>query len=341
MPPVSTLPDVVAHADWGSAPDKRWLVRAVREGGPYRALSPEPAGPLDTLLTRLQADTDPGACVFVGFDFPIGLPAAYARRAGVEDFLDVLARLGQGPWAEFFDIAERPDQVTRHRPFYPRRSGKKGEVRHQHLLDGLGFSSMQELLRTCERRTATRGDACVLFWTLGGNQVGRAAIIGWRDVLGPALRDGATSVSVWPFHGPLAALLAPGRVVVAETYPAEFYGHLGVAFRAGRAGGKRSQADRRASAAALLDRLAQLGVVLDPGLRAQIEDGFGPSPAGEDPFDAVVGLVGMLNVLLGGRPAGEPDEANVRSLEGWILGQASGQPSEKANPLSAAVGGPS
>jgi len=35
--------------------------------------------------------------------------------------------------------------------------------------------SGKDLLRLCERATPDRGDACMLFWTLGGNQVGKAA----------------------------------------------------------------------------------------------------------------------------------------------------------------------
>src|ERR1700721_2243563 len=102
----------------------------------------------------------------------------------------------------------------------------------------------------CERRTSTRGDTCVLFWTLGGNQVGRAAIIGWRDVLGPALRCYPTQVLIWPFQGTLGSLLAPSRIVFAETYPTEFYRHLDVTFprsKAGKKSGKRVQNDRQAN----------------------------------------------------------------------------------------------
>ena len=61
---------------------------------------------------------------------------------------------------------------------------------------------------------------------------------------------------------------------------------------------------------------------LDPTLNTQIQQGFGPSPDGEDRFDAVIGLLGMLNVLIGGRPSGEPTSVPVQVLEGWILGQA-------------------
>jgi hypothetical protein len=52
-----------------------------------------------------------------------------------------------------------------------------------------------------------------------------------------------------------------------------------------------------------------------------ILDGFGPSPEGEDPFDATVGLLGMINVSLGYKPPGEPDDKVTRKIEGWIFGQ--------------------
>ena len=64
-------------------------------------------------------------------------------------------------------------------------------------------------------------------WTLGGNQVGKAAISGWRELLAPARRAGI-DVGRWPFDGALAALLSTRRFVVAETYPGEVYEHLGL-----------------------------------------------------------------------------------------------------------------
>ena len=56
----------------------------------------------------------------------------------------------------------------------------------------------------------------------------KAEIAGWSEVLIPALR-GALDVALWPFEGLLAELLAPGRSVVAETYPAAtiVFPHLG------------------------------------------------------------------------------------------------------------------
>jgi hypothetical protein len=55
-------------------------------------------------------------------------------------------------------------------------------------------------------------------------------------------------------------------------------------------------------------------------IKALLDDGFGSDEVGEDKFDAVVGLLGMLDVVLGGRDGGTP-HADVRAVEGWILGQ--------------------
>jgi hypothetical protein len=122
-------------------------------------------------------------------------------------------------------------------------------------------------------------------------------------------------------------------VVIAETYPAEFYTHLGVTFARGlgqKAGkpprltwGKRVQFDRVANASVLLAWARAAHVRLAPALRAEIRDGFGSSADGEDRFDTTVGLLGMLNIVLKRRPPGEPEDDGVRKIEGWILGQAS------------------
>jgi hypothetical protein len=308
---------VVAHADWGSQPGKRWLARARREGASWRVEAPSPVAAPDRLLAALAAEAGPRGGVLVGFDFPIGLPLAYARRACVRDFRTLLPTLGE----PFFDVAERPEEISVLRPFYPARPGGAAQAQ---LVEGLGVASIDELLRVCERATPARRAAAPLFWTLGAQQVGKAAITGWRDVLIPALR-GAVDVAVWPFDGSLAELVAAGRIVVAETYPAEYYGHLGVDLAApaeGGARGKRVQAVRAAQAARLVGFANELSLELAPGLRAQIEDGFGSKADADDRFDATVGILGVLDVVLGRRPAGEPGDPELRRIEGWILGQA-------------------
>ncbi len=192
---------------------------------------------------------------------------------------------------------------------------------------------MDELRRLCELAHFGRRAASPLFWTLGGQQVGKAAITGWREMLGPALQA-PPQVVLWPFAGPLEALLQEETTVVAETYPAEFYTHLGISkilrqpVKSGSASqtrrGKRSRESRRACCCPLLDWAQEAGVSLQPELETEIRTGFGPTPQAEDRFDAVIGLFGMLNILLGNHPAGPPPGAistNCIKIEGWIFGQ--------------------
>lgn len=315
-------PALVAHADWSIHPQKRWLARAVGlKSGRYRALAPEQAGDPATLIDRLSRQAGNGP-LFLGFDLPIGVPLAYARLVAVDDFLALLPELGQGQWRTFYQVADYPEQISLFRPFYPNRPGG---ARRQQLLDGLGLKSMDELWRRCELAQPDRRAATPLFWTLGAQQVGKAAIAGWREILGPAMRNRDSRVAIWPFAGRLANLLDIGGVVVAETYPAECYTHLGVGFGSAKPGlksGKRVQADRAANGRRLLEWASSQEVELEPAPAAAIVDGFGGGSAGEDPFDALVGLFGMLNVIFGQRPAGWPADPALRRVEGWILGQA-------------------
>jgi hypothetical protein len=154
-----------------------------------------------------------------------------------------------------------------------------------------------------------------------------------RDLLVSALRSEEQEIALWPFNGDLDDLLHRNRIVIAETYPAEFYGHLGVTFSPSCAGvpsGKRVQAERVANATPLVGWASRTDVELEPNLLAELADGFGSKTSGEDRFDAMVGLLGMLNVVLGNRAAGEPSDRQTRSIEGWIFGQA-------ASPRAAAL----
>ncbi|MDX1612746.1 MAG: hypothetical protein R3300_00475 [Candidatus Promineifilaceae bacterium] len=314
-PPTAARVDLLAHADWSKRPGKRWLARAVRTAdGRYLAHAPEPVAEAATLLDRLRAAAGPRGRVLVGFDFPLGLPLAYARRVGIDEFIAALPRLGQGSWHTFYQVAERPDQISVRRPFYPQRPG--GTLR-QHLLEGLGLREWADLLRYCERARPGRRAAAPLFYTMGAQQVGKAAISGWQEVLAPALQKG---VLLWPFQGSLFELLRPGLTVVAETYPAEVYEWLGIAFRPGKVG-KGDRTARRQRAAALFRWAERRSVQLSPALAEAIHAGFPADRGRDDGFDAAVGLFGLLEVILGYRPAGEPADADIRAIEGWILGR--------------------
>lgn len=309
-------PSLLVHADWSTSPEKRWAAQARLANGRYTLTPPQPVGPLSAWLAQLQESAG-GGPVLIGLDFPIGLPLAYAQQAGIDRFLDWLPQAGQGRWRDFYRPAETADQISVQRPFYPQRPGG---TKQQHLLDGLHASHIDALRRQCDRPQPGRRAAAPLFWTMGAQQAGKAAISGWRDLIAPALANPALPVSVWPFSGPLHTLLRPGRIVLAETYPAEVYGWLGVSF-AGR-GGKRARPARRANAAALLAAARAADAAPSATLRAAIADGFGPLAAGEDRFDAVTGLLGMLQIVLEKRPLHEPTAPHIRHVEGWILGQA-------------------
>jgi hypothetical protein len=311
------LPALIAHADWSTDPRKRWITVARRDGERYRLGEPEAVGEVPSLLERL-AEQAPGGPVVAGFDFPIGVPIAYARRAGIDRFLDALPRFGTGPWEAFYDIAGTPDEIGARRPFYP---AGRGGTSQAHLVAGLGVTDMRDLLRECDRGGAGQRTACCVFWTLGGQQVGRAAIAGWRGLLAPALAAAAGEVGIWPFQGSLDHLLARRRVVVVESYPAEACVHLGLT-APGWGWSKQCRADRRARAAALRGWAARRDAVLARRLLAEIDDGFGPGDGGDDRFDSVVGVMSMIDVILGHRPEGAPARSSVRAIEGWIFGRA-------------------
>lgn len=308
-------PSVVAHADWSTDAKKRWCAIAVFDAdGCYQSDAPELVGDLATYFSRLQGRAGTDAAVLCGFDFPIGLPAGYASRAGLTGFPDALLRFGQDPWRDFFSPAPTEQAISIRRPFYPQRPG--GTKKH-HLVSGLDLQNARELYRSCDLHPH-RGPAEALFWLIGPKQVGRAAITGWQDLLAPAMRSDSPP-SIWPFDGRLTELLARPGVIVAETYPAEVYRHLDLGIR-GNGRSKRCQADRAADAGALAAWARTNRVRLTNPLHTEILDGFGGGSDGEDRFDAVVGLFGMLNVVLGNRPSGEPDDETVQ-IEGWILGQ--------------------
>lgn len=307
-------PAIVVHCDWSLVPRKRWMAVARRNGGRWAIGPPEPVGEVASLFGRLAARAGEEGPLFAGFDFPIGLPRAYGERTGLPDFRAALAAFGTGDWSEWYDVSRTPGEISIRRPFYPARPGGR---RKAHLIDGLGIGA-DALLRDCERRTARRNAACSLFWTLGGNQVGKAAITGWRDLLAPA----AARLSLWPFDGTLAELLARGGVVIAETYPGEAHGQIGLPRPRGWS--KRRQSDRAALAHRLQDWLDGRDADPGPGLHETIATGFGRGPEGEDRFDAVIGLFGMLDVLAGRLPPDPPRDPALRRWEGWILGQRPG-----------------
>jgi hypothetical protein len=300
----------VVHADWSTSPGKRYFVEAWRNGDEWLVDAPQRVGPVDLFVAGLVGGTQP---TLAGFDFPIGVPASFGRKTGFGEFIHALQHFGRDSWSGFYDVAERAEDVSYRRPFYPRKPSSS--ARQSHLLAGLELEDITALRRQCERATSNRRAACPLFWTLGGNQVGKAAISGWLEVVQPARKAGAR---LWPFDGELVPLAEAGGLVICETYPAEAYAHVGVRFRPGAS--KRCQNDRREATANLLGRCRAHRVHLTEALEEAFAAGFGCAKAGEDPFDAAVGLLGMIEVVEG-RRAAAPASTEAPEWEGWILGQ--------------------
>jgi hypothetical protein len=319
---ISELPTCVLHADWSVHPYKRQMAAAWLEpNGSYTAHAPISVPNPALLLPELRATIGPSGCALIGFDFPIGLPIIYAQKTGVTDFTTALGKFGQGKWMDFYQVAKTPADISLFRPFYPARPGYAAQ---SHLLQGLGVDHIDQLRRVCELAKANRRAAAPIFWTLGGQQVGKAAISGWRDVLAPALKNQPQHFRLWPFHGSLPDLLRPGTITAAETYPAEFYTPLQVTFstrRRGQKSGKRSLVDRLANADNLMDLAARLDIQLSSELENTIRAGFGAALQAEDAFDAVVGLLGMFMVVRGQLPASVHLPVPIANVEGWILGQ--------------------
>ena len=288
------------------------MALAHRTAAGWCLAAPVPVGDVATLFDRLR-DEAAGGAVALGVDLPLGLPRAYvARHVREADFPTFLRGLAARPG--FFDVCATLSEITPDRPFYPAR-GIKGMTRAAHAA-ALGLDGPAGLSRACDRATAERPAGAPLFWTLGANQTGKAAIAAWRDLFIPALAS-PTPMRLWPFDGDFCDLLAPGAVVVAETYPAEALRHLGLRLT----GSKRRQGDRAALAGKLGAAMARLGVRPDAALTALMNDGFGARPDGEDRFDCVLGVLAVLNVLAGHRPDTPPNDPWLRSWEGFVLGQ--------------------
>jgi hypothetical protein len=101
-----SLPRVIAHCDWSIHPGKRWMAVALpnadRTG--WQIGLPEPVGVTATFLEQLGTRSTAPGPVLVGVDFPIGVPAAYGAATGLANFAALLATVGSGAWARWFDV---------------------------------------------------------------------------------------------------------------------------------------------------------------------------------------------------------------------------------------------
>ena len=60
----------------------------------------------------------------VGFDFPIGIPASYARLIGATEFKSFLSQLGRGNLTDFYRVCSRRLRDIEVPPFLPVQTGR-------------------------------------------------------------------------------------------------------------------------------------------------------------------------------------------------------------------------
>ena len=188
---------------------------------------------------------------------------AYAERAGVTRFLEVLPRLGHGQWADFFGVADLAGEISIGRPFYPTHStGQRSQATgSSHHRAGLADERSAAAMRA--RPAEPLG--CMSAVLDGRWQPGRQGRVGGMGDAAIASADDA--LSYWPFDGSFDELIESCQTVVAETYPAEFYRHFGLP----RVVSKRRQASRVAPCARLRQAAEDLGIRLTPALSEQID----------------------------------------------------------------------
>jgi hypothetical protein len=285
--------ETIFHADWSCEPGKRWAATALRTSGGWSVSAPQRIDSSANVLGLIHKAQHRGRNALFGFDFPIGLPLAYGKQTNFTGFVEALSQFGFREWDRFFDVADHPDEISITRPFYPQSPGVGRK--HAHMFEPLNVNSIDDLRRFCERKTPHRPAACPLFWTLGGNQVGKAA-------------------------GSLQYLSRSNGCVICETYPREAYNHLGISFRTNES--KKKQEHRKRVLTNISSWAEERAIAFTPTAKAQVIDGFGQSKSGEDAFDAFVGLLAMIEVIENRRPEQStfaPREVTI--WEGWILGQ--------------------
>ena len=278
----------------------------------YLVFSPEPVGEISALIARIERCLPKEGTALLGFDFPIGLPRSYAEKVGLSAWRQALRLFGSSDWNHFYELSDRP---SLRQPFFPLSKQKSGKLKTQ-LAETLGYRNLDELLRRCDKKTQSRPKAECLFFTLGVKQVGAGTIVGWRDVLAPAM----DMIRFWPFDGDLNNLLCEPGIAVAEIYPGEAYTHLDISIGAGTGLSKRRREDRRKACEHLLETVTSDCIKFSEAAKSWIQWGF----EHEDDFDAMVGLLSMFQVVTGEPGSGLPaDDPAVRTIEGWILGQQS------------------
>ncbi|MEQ9347102.1 MAG: methyltransferase type 12 [Thalassospira sp.] len=300
------------HADWSMSAKGRWVAKARRSDHGWVIHAIEPVGMLHQFRQSLS-DLGHDQTIWLGLDMPIGFLDAWYDGANIKDFTSLLPVLETDEWQEFFDVCQSPDEIRHIRPFYPQSSGIKGSVKRDDLIKALGLSDFDELHRACEFPTTQRNAACPPFWTLGANQVGKGMLHGLKHLIMPGHADG---FNVWPFSGDLENCSKSPGVTLIETYPGEIYRWLSDTSELT----KSTQESRKKYLHKLRDNAKTKGIEISAAVWVDIKDGFGPENGKDDAFDALIGVMGLIEIADGRRPEHLPRTPSVLEREGWIVG---------------------
>ena len=300
------------HADWSLSAKGRWVAKAQRLDTGWEIHAIEPVGMLHQFRQSLTSHGKKDV-LWLGLDMPIGFLDTWYDGANVKDFTSLLGLLQTDQWQEFFDVCQSPDEIRHIRPFYPQNSGVKGNVKRDHLIKALGLADFDALHRACEFPTNTRNAACPSFWTLGANQVGKGMLHGLKHLILPGYAQG---FHIWPFTGDLASLCKSPGVTLIETYPGEVYGWLDDISELT----KSNQNSRQKYLHKLREDAHTKGIAINDAVWADIKDGFGPDNGKDDAFDALVGVMGLIEIAEGHRPEHLPRTPSILEREGWIVG---------------------
>lgn len=275
-------------ADWGKEGDKRVAYQIDVPRRLISYLAPPKLGWTIEGLVDLASTISDSTLVLI--DVAIGLPFGLfeAMRAEVDENKvgHLLALLRARPAGELLGEARRPEDWSVRKPYIhvPKGDGSLTAFR------AAAEHHCVQLRRAIDLETGGRSPLILsgIPGTVG---------YGSRDLLERLGKLDAKHVAVWPFDGPLNALLETKRVILGEIYPRALYGHVlsdkSNDERARIAIGKGTAAIR-AAAVVELELSAwhkHLEVPLHPDLleRARVS---------EDDFDAYFSAIGILRLLL-------------------------------------------
>jgi hypothetical protein len=102
----------LVHADWSKTPAKRWAVEARRTSTGWLVKAPQLVGSVANFVSGLLDVPQP---TLAGFDFPIGLPAAFGEKTEFSGFIGAIEAFGVDKWSRFYEVSESADDISLHR----------------------------------------------------------------------------------------------------------------------------------------------------------------------------------------------------------------------------------